>query len=113
MGTRRFPFRIHFDFMVWGLVKLPRSGPLASACAPRTHAPELGIDSLAAVELMNWCNSEWGVTVAQTELLSGLTGNELVERVAAGAATVASIESNIFAILMFCNHLREGRGRWG
>eukprot|EP01062_Namystynia_karyoxenos_P084047 TRINITY_DN980_c0_g4_i11.p1 TRINITY_DN980_c0_g4~~TRINITY_DN980_c0_g4_i11.p1 ORF type:complete len:2445 (+),score=839.67 TRINITY_DN980_c0_g4_i11:984-7337(+) len=46
---------------------------------------ELGVDSLAAVELMNWCNSEFGVSIAQTELLSGITAADLVEMLPATA----------------------------
>eukprot|EP01062_Namystynia_karyoxenos_P084049 TRINITY_DN980_c0_g4_i3.p1 TRINITY_DN980_c0_g4~~TRINITY_DN980_c0_g4_i3.p1 ORF type:complete len:2938 (+),score=1123.41 TRINITY_DN980_c0_g4_i3:984-8816(+) len=50
---------------------------------------ELGVDSLAAVELMNWLNSDFGVSVPQTDLLGGLSGAQLAERVAAAGPAAA------------------------
>jgi acyl carrier protein len=46
---------------------------------------DIGVDSLAAVELMNWCNSEYGVSVPQSDLLSGMTLEGLAARLAKGA----------------------------
>jgi thioester reductase-like protein len=56
--------------------------------------PEMGVDSLAAVELANWASTQYGVTVSQTEFLSGLTPQGFLQRildeVAAGATGAAA-----------------------
>eukprot|EP01065_Artemidia_motanka_P044203 TRINITY_DN624_c0_g3_i1.p1 TRINITY_DN624_c0_g3~~TRINITY_DN624_c0_g3_i1.p1 ORF type:complete len:4504 (+),score=1497.62 TRINITY_DN624_c0_g3_i1:83-13594(+) len=64
----------------------------ASEVEMRGALSELGVDSLGAVELMNWCSSEFGVTVAQTELLSGMTVGELCAAIVKGSAAAASSE---------------------
>jgi phthiocerol/phenolphthiocerol synthesis type-I polyketide synthase C len=46
--------------------------------------PEMGVDSLAAVELVNWALTTYGVSVSQTEFLSGLTPNGLCKRIVNG-----------------------------
>ena len=48
--------------------------------------PEMGVDSLAAVELANWGQSQYGATVSQTEFLSGLTPKGFLDRVLESAA---------------------------
>lgn len=42
---------------------------------------ELGIDSLAAIELMNWTRKNFAVDVSQSELLSGFTPGHLIQRI--------------------------------
>ena len=46
-----------------------------------TPLTDLGIDSLGAVELMNWCNTTFNSTISQTDILSGISGNELAEKI--------------------------------
>eukprot|EP01128_Nolandella_sp_AFSM9_P010365 TRINITY_DN7144_c0_g1_i1.p1 TRINITY_DN7144_c0_g1~~TRINITY_DN7144_c0_g1_i1.p1 ORF type:complete len:3457 (+),score=854.03 TRINITY_DN7144_c0_g1_i1:70-10371(+) len=48
---------------------------------------DLGIDSLAAVELANWCSSDFGVTIGQTAILNGLTTGGLIEELVASATS--------------------------
>lgn len=49
--------------------------------------PEMGVDSLAAVELANWCQTTYGATVSQTEFLSGPTPRGFLNRVLESAAS--------------------------
>ena len=52
--------------------------------------PEMGVDSLAAVELANCGQSQYGATVSQTEFLSGLTPKGFLDRVLESAASSGS-----------------------
>ena len=45
---------------------------------PLTH---LGVDSLAALELVAWADAQYGVGVSQTEFLSGITSGGLIEKI--------------------------------
>ncbi|NER95034.1 MAG: SDR family NAD(P)-dependent oxidoreductase, partial [Symploca sp. SIO1B1] len=45
---------------------------------PEIPLLELGVDSLAAMELANWTSKTYGVEVSQTEFLSGVTSEKLV-----------------------------------
>ena len=45
---------------------------------PLTH---LGVDSLAALELVTWADTEYGIDVSQTEFLSGITSGGLIEKI--------------------------------
>ena len=45
---------------------------------PLTH---LGVDSLAALELVTWADIEYGIDVSQTEFLSGITSGGLIEKI--------------------------------
>ncbi|MEM7446462.1 MAG: SDR family oxidoreductase, partial [Pseudomonadota bacterium] len=43
---------------------------------------ELGVDSLAAIELMNWLNKTYNATLSQTQILSGASARTMVDAVA-------------------------------
>ena len=45
---------------------------------PLTH---LGVDSLAALELVMWADVEYGIDVSQTEFLSGITSGGLIGKI--------------------------------
>ena len=47
----------------------------------------LGVDSLAALELVSWVRSEYGVEISQTEFLSGITSGGLIDRIVETAST--------------------------
>ncbi len=50
---------------------------------------ELGIDSLAAIELVNWLGKSFGMALSQTQILSGATARTLVDAVVGSAAPTA------------------------
>src|SRR5262249_12658311 len=45
---------------------------------------DYGLDSLASVELGNWILEEYHVQISQTDLLNGMTGAQVLERMEAG-----------------------------
>jgi len=51
-----------------------------------TPLTDLGIDSLAAVELSNWVQSWINVTISQTDVLSGITGKGMIQFIEQSAA---------------------------
>ena len=46
---------------------------------------DLGVDSLAALELVSWVRSEYAIEVSQTEFLSGVTSRGLIRKIVASA----------------------------
>jgi nucleoside-diphosphate-sugar epimerase len=55
----------------------------------------LGIDSLAAVELANWCSSHFGVTIGQAVVLSGISAMTLVDTIAASSLPPSAVISAV------------------
>ena len=55
--------------------------------------PDMGVDSLAAVELANWAQTSYGATVSQTEFLAGLTPQGLLDTIIEAAGSELDLVS--------------------
>ena len=61
---------------------------------PEIPLLELGVDSLAAMELANWTSKTYGVEVSQTEFLSGITSEKLVASILGSEKAQAKPKQN-------------------
>lgn len=59
----------------------------------RAPLTDLGVDSLAAMELANWATSEFGVNLSQTSFLNGMTSAELIVALSQSEPSVRPAEN--------------------